>query len=231
MEKSQKIGIFIPAFNEEESIIAVLDKLTKINETIPVYVIDDGSNDLTARVIVNHGFTCIRHPVNLGGGAAIKTAFMVALNLGYKYVITLDADGQHDPKLIPLFIETMNNSDAGLVIGSRFHDKTTVSMKKYRETGIRFFSKYTTLITGQKITDVTNCYRMYDMDIISEIINNLNENQYYAIGLVVKIARRGEKIIEIGIKDIPRTDGDSKKGVLRYLYNLLRIIINMTFTN
>jgi glycosyltransferase involved in cell wall biosynthesis len=226
----EKIGIFIPAYNEENSIETVLTNLRELNKSIPVFIIDDGSKDNTRKIVETYGFNLIKHPMNLGGGAAIKTAFVLARKLGFKYVITLDADGQHDPTIIPQVLEMMHETEAGLFIGSRFIDPKQVSMEKYREIGIKFFSWYSTFLTGQRITDVTNCFRIYDMEKVSEILNDFNEKQYYAIGLVVRLARRGVQIVEFEVEDIPRIGGESKKGVLRYLYNLLRIIIMMTFS-
>lgn len=220
-------GAFIPAYNEEESITQVIEQFP---DDTPIFIVDDGSLDTTVKKIQNAGIIPIRHPINLGNGTAIKTAFNIASKMGIRYVVTLDADGQHDPVEIPRLVEKAQKSQAGLIIGSRFLEKEHLQMKTYRALGIRFFSWYTTLLTGQKISDVTSGYRVYDLDQIHEIIENFNEKQYYAIVLAVKIAKKGFQIEEIDIKDIPRIGGRSKKGVLIYLYNLIRVIVKMTFS-
>ncbi|MDN5319832.1 MAG: hypothetical protein PWP49_252 [Thermococcaceae archaeon] len=109
-----KTLIVIPAYNEELTIGSVVALAKKYGD---VLVVDDGSKDRTSEIAQNAGAIVIRHDVNKGKGAALKTGFGYALANGYDVVVTLDADGQHN---IPLLLKPILKGEADLVIGSRY---------------------------------------------------------------------------------------------------------------
>ena len=220
---NKSIAVFIPAYNEEGTISDVVSGIKELPLNLKIYVIDDGSTDHTAKNAIKSGAAVIRHPINLGGGAAIRTAFTLALSENIDYIITLDADCQHDPNEIPRMIDKMTD-DVGIVIGSRFVDSQNTSMRSYREYGIKFFSYLVSKIIRKPVTDVTSCYRIYQAREVKKVIAKINENQYYAIELLLQIAKNSN-IIEVPIKDLNRIAGKSKKGVLRYFYHLFRVSI------
>ncbi len=222
---SDKIIIAIPAYNEEYAIGNVVKGIYDLGMDIDVFVIDDGSNDETLKIAKLHGAEVLRHRINLGGGATIRTAFVLAMRMGADYLVTLDGDGQHDPSELPLMLDAIRKDGAALLIGSRFQGRDELEMKMYRRFGIRFFSWVVSWMTGQEITDATSCYRVYDMNYVMKVLPMLKESQYYSIELITKINRMGGRIIEVPIKDISRVNGDSKKGVMRYCYNLIRVIV------
>jgi glycosyltransferase involved in cell wall biosynthesis len=220
---TKTISIFVPAFNEADSIGAVVKQLTTLNSQYKVFVIDDGSTDETFEHASQAGAIVIRHPINLGGGAAIRTAFSIALLEKTDYIVTLDADSQHDPKELPdLLHQTEQN--IGLVIGSRFLGDCQIRMKSYRQYGIRFFSSLISKIINKRVTDVTSGYRIYNRREIDKIYSQLDENQYYAIESLMHIAKNAN-IVEVPIQDITRIKGKSKKGLLRYCYHLFRVFL------
>lgn len=222
------IAVLIPAYNEEATIGNLVTKIKAIDSDLKIYVIDDGSTDNTAINAQEHGAEVVRHPINLGGGAAIRTGLTLCLLKEIKFAITLDADGQHDPGEIPKLLETIEREEAGLVVGSRFLKHNELTMRRYRSIGVRFFSWCTSLLTGMQLTDATSCYRVYDLDMIRGKIESLSENQYYSIETLLRLAQAGAKIVEVEIQDIPRLQGSSKKGILSYMYNLLRVILRLT---
>jgi len=109
--------ILIPAYNEELTVGSVVALARKYGD---VLVVDDGSTDRTSEIAQRAGAVVIRHPVNRGKGAALKTGFEYALSREYEVVVTLDADGQHNPDEIPLLMEPIIRGEADLVIGSRY---------------------------------------------------------------------------------------------------------------
>ena len=222
---SDKIIIAIPAYNEGYAIGNVVRGIYDLGMDIDVFVIDDGSNDETLKIAKLHGAEVLRHRINLGGGAAIRTAFSLAMRMGADYLVTLDGDGQHDPSELPLMMDAIRKDGAALLIGSRFQRRDELEMKMYRRFGIRFFSWVVSWMTGQEITDATSCYRVYDMNYVMKVLPMLKESQYYAIELITQINRMGGRIIETPIQDINRINGNSKKGVIRYCYNLIRVIV------
>ena len=103
-----KMCAVIPAYNEEKNLGLILKKVKA--HSIDIIVIDDGSIDQTATIAEREGAHLIRHPINKGKGDAIRNGFQLALEKGYDIIISLDADGQHDPGEIPHFIEKINNN-------------------------------------------------------------------------------------------------------------------------
>ena len=95
-----KICILIPAYNAEETLGSVLKKIEPLK--MDTIVVNDGSSDETKRVVSENGAHLLEHPLNLGKGAALQTGFQYILQKDYQVVITLDADGQHDPSAMPL---------------------------------------------------------------------------------------------------------------------------------
>jgi len=222
---SERIIIAIPAYDEEYAIGNVVKGIYDLGMDVDVFVIDDGSNDETLKIAKLHGAAVLRHRINLGGGATIRTAFSLAMRMGADYLVTLDGDGQHDPSELPLMIDVMRKDGAALLIGSRFQRRDELEMKMYRRLGIRFFSWVVSWMTGQKISDATSCYRIYDMKYVRMVFPNLKESQYYAIELITQINRLGGRVVEVPIQDIKRMDGNSKKGIIRYCYHLIRVVV------
>lgn len=108
----------IPAFNEEKNIAGVILQAQKHSDL--VMVCDDGSSDLTGEIAEKLGAYVIRHKRNMGYGASIRTLFQEAKMLGADVLVTLDGDSQHDPREIPLLVETLKHGRMDVVIGSRF---------------------------------------------------------------------------------------------------------------
>ncbi len=113
-----RIAVVIPAFREGERIARVV---RDVKSFVPVVVVvDDCSPDNTSDEAHSSGAVVVKHEVNKGKGAALKTAFKKLAEMGYDYGITMDGDGQHDPQQLPLFIKEINESHAAMVVGNRF---------------------------------------------------------------------------------------------------------------
>ena len=111
----------IPAFNEEKTIARVVLEAQKYADK--VVVCDDGSSDMTAEIAERLGADVARHEQNLGYGAAIQSLFRRARELGADVLVTLDTDGQHDPREVPNVVKPILEGKANVVIGSRFVDE------------------------------------------------------------------------------------------------------------
>src|SRR5512147_1986690 len=111
-----KILTVIPANNEAGGITPVIQGA---RAHLPVLVVDDGSKDATSQVARAAGADVLRQEPNQGKGQALKTGFRRALELGYDAVLTMDADGQHDPAEIPAFLERFSAGQGDLIIGAR----------------------------------------------------------------------------------------------------------------
>jgi len=150
------IAAVIPAYNASASVASVVRKAT---EYVPrVIVVDDGSTDGTADRARSSGAEVLLHPRNRGKGAALRTAFDALAGSPVEAVITLDADGQHDPADIPRFVEKFRATGADLIIGSRF--EAFGEMSRGRRFGNRFSSSALAFFTGLRISDSQSGFRL-----------------------------------------------------------------------
>ncbi|MDR2545440.1 MAG: glycosyltransferase family 2 protein [Methanobrevibacter sp.] len=148
------VVIIIPVFNEEKYIKDVAKKSLKYGDVI---VVDDGSSDKTSENARFSGATVIVHQNNKGKGAAIKTGIKQALNNSYDTFIFLDGDGQHDPNLIPIFLEKLDNAD--IVIGSRFLKGELKNMPPQRRLSNQITTKLISFISKYPLTDSQSGFR------------------------------------------------------------------------
>lgn len=143
--------IIIPAYNEEECIYqTVLELLEKAPE-FDYVIVNDGSSDKTADICRSHGFNLIDLPVNLGLSGAFQTGMKYAYRHGYDHAMQFDADGQHVPLYISDLVDTMDDSGADVVIGSRF--VTESKPRSLRMLGSNLISAFIHLTTGAVIKD------------------------------------------------------------------------------
>ncbi len=150
-----RIAVVIPAYREGERIARVVKAIKSFVPT--VVVVDDCSPDNTSDEAHAAGAIVVRHEVNKGKGAALKTAFRKLAELGYDYGITMDGDGQHDPDHLPIFIKEIKESNAAMVIGNRFSNSD--GMPKVRWVVNRTMSWIISRICRCSIPDTQCGYR------------------------------------------------------------------------
>jgi glycosyltransferase involved in cell wall biosynthesis len=160
-----KLLAVIPALNAEGTIGDVVRKTREQIED--VIVIDDGCTDRTAGVSRAEGATVLRHDVNRGKGASLKSGFAYACEHGYDAVITLDADGQHLPSEIPKIIAAWEESGADLVIGGRAH--LFDHMLPRRRMANRFSAWAIAKAAGTRVSDSQSGFRLYTARLLREI--------------------------------------------------------------
>lgn len=156
----------IPAYNEEKTIARVVLGAQRFVDK--VVVCDDGSNDLTAEIAERMGAIVLRHERNLGKGAAFKSLFWRALELNADVVVTLDADGQHDPIEIPHLVKPVLSGDADITVGSRFLDGKN-EMPLYRRFGSKVLNGLVNIFGEEKISDIQSGFRAYNRKALKEI--------------------------------------------------------------
>jgi glycosyltransferase involved in cell wall biosynthesis len=132
-----KILALIPAYNESKHIAKVI---TQAAAFLPVLVVDDGSTDGTSVIVKQTGASLVEVKPNQGKGNALKTGFTWALDLGYDGVLTLDADGQHDPMEIPTFLQEIENTQPDLIIGYRDFTRMPMVRRFANTSGRMLFS-------------------------------------------------------------------------------------------
>ena len=149
-------SVVIAAYNESRVIGAVVAELRAAG--YPVVVVDDGSADGTAAAAASAGATVVRHPVNLGQGAALQTGIEFALERGAQTIVTFDADGQHRVADIPALCEALANNQAEFALGSRALG-ASLNAPLSRRILLRLATWFTRLSTGMRVTDTHNGLR------------------------------------------------------------------------
>ena len=217
--------VCVPAFEEADNLPGVLAEIPASVSGLPthVLVIDDGSGDGTAVVAAGLGALVVRHPVNSGQGAALQTGYLVAERLGVDIVVTLDADGQHDPAEIDRLVGPIVRDEADFVVGSRRMGESD-SESRARDAGISIYTKLINFLGGTEISDIANGYRSIRASRLSEI--SFTEDQFHNPELLLGAARAGLRVIDVPVTIRRRTSGQSKKGTnLRYGLGFLRVML------
>jgi glycosyltransferase involved in cell wall biosynthesis len=201
--------VVIPGYNEEKRIEEVVKGCLRY---IPdVLVIDDGSSDETAARAEEAGATVIRHEHNRGKGVALNTAFRAAHERKADVVITLDADGQHDPDELPKFIEAYERTGIPVLIGNRMADVETMPL--IRRWTNQFMSWMLSRTMHQYIPDTQCGYRLYRSDIIP-FVSTEAERFAAESEILLHIAGRNIRVDSVRVSTIYR-DGNSKINPFR----------------
>jgi glycosyltransferase involved in cell wall biosynthesis len=228
-DRAGGILVIIPAYNESESLPAVLAEVppTVAGLTTRVLVVDDASRDATRRVATAHGAHVVSHPVNGGQGAALQTGYLIAERLGVDVVVTLDADGQHVPAEMERLVLPIVHEEADFVVGSRrtgSYEREAGTDSAARNLGIGVFTRMINVLGGTNMTDVANGYRAIRSSRLAEIV--FTEDQFHNPELLMGAARAGLRMREVPVTIRVRSAGKSKKGgTLRYGYGFLRAIV------
>tara|TARA_B100001079_G_scaffold266219_1_gene273044 strand:+ start:477 stop:1355 length:879 start_codon:yes stop_codon:yes gene_type:complete len=190
-----KITIGIPAYNEEKNIAKIITKLKKITDSI--IVCDDGSSDMTSEIAKNLGVIVISHKKNMGYGAAIRTIFEKSAEIGSDILVTFDADGQHRIEDVSRVLHPLENSEADIVIGSRFLGKQS-NVPNYRKLGIKVITQVTNSSIKTKLTDSQSGFRAYSKQVLSKI--SLSEiGMGISTEILIKASSGGLRITEVPI--------------------------------
>ena len=159
---AQQPCVVIPAYREQRMIRDVVLLVRKYVQ--PVIVVDDGSPDRTAEEAADAGAVVIRHTANMGKGVALNTGFNYARQNQFDYLITLDADGQHDPADIPRFIEAYERTGIPVLIGNRMGALS--NMPQVRKWTNRYMSWLLSRAMNQYVPDTQCGFRLYRCDVL-----------------------------------------------------------------
>jgi glycosyltransferase involved in cell wall biosynthesis len=189
------VVVGIPAFNEEKSIARVVLEAQKFGDA--VIVCDDGSSDYTARIAERLGASVVRHDHNSGYGAALRSLFTHALQLGADVLVTMDADGQHDPSEIPSMVKPIVDKEADVVIGSRFvGSKGKTQMPLYRKFGAKVITKMVNGSSKNGVSDAQSGFRAYNRDAIN-CLNVSEAGMGASVEILLDASKQDLKILEV----------------------------------
>ena len=190
-----KICILIPAYNAQETLGFVLKKIEPFK--IDTVVVDDGSSDETKRVALENGAQLLEHPLNLGKGAALRTGFQYILQRDYQMVITLDADGQHDPSEIPSLLKIFQSVKPDILIASRAAEfgKMTFLRRFWNRLGVKAVAR----LCHSDITDSQSGFRLIRTEVLKgvDLFTSRFETE---LELLINACKRGFSVLSVPIK-------------------------------
>jgi glycosyltransferase involved in cell wall biosynthesis len=196
----KRVAVVIAAFNEGESIasvIAAVPKKINTNDSVNVIVIDDGSRDETATVAKKVGAIVLRHPINRGQGAALKTGFEYAKIHNYDVVVTFDADGQHRPEEIEPMVNMLFSEKVDVVLGSRFLGSAT-NMRFSRKLTLKLGILFTRIVSRIKLTDTHNGFRAIRVSALKKMYL-VQDRMEHASEIIDQIAKHKLSFVEFPV--------------------------------
>jgi glycosyltransferase involved in cell wall biosynthesis len=218
------VAIVVPAYNEGVVIGSVLGDLLARYPT--VICVDDGSTDDTAHVASATGATLVRHPINLGQGAALQTGIEFALqDSSVSYFVTFDADGQHRVQDIELLLEQLRAGDAEIALGSRFLTAGS-GLTRSRRRLLKLAVLFTRLSTGVPLTDAHNGLRAFNRR-VAETLELEMADMSHASELVAKIRHNGYRYAEVPVV-VNYTEYSMGKG--QSPWNAVNILFDLILT-
>ena len=215
----------VPAYNEASTVGRVVRDIREQAPDFDVVVIDDGSTDGTGEIAEAAGAQVVRHPFNLGIGGAVQSGFVYALDEGYDYMVQVDADGQHLPAEVPLLIAAMDaDPSLDMVCGSRFLKNNGYPAPISRRTGIHIFAFLLSRIVGQRISDPTSGFRLYNRRGIALFARDY-PHDYPEVEAVLMVHFHRLKMAEVPVRMLERGGGLSSIRSGKSVYYMIKVLL------
>ena len=228
--------VFIPAWNEEENLPAVLDDLEAELPDVDVLVVDDGSTDATAEVARDHGAEVLSLGTNMGLPVGIATGYRWALDHGYAYCGRVDADGQHRPEELARLLELVRAGACDVAVGSRFVSGDGYPAYRYRPEGARRLG--TALLRrgmrgalGRPFADATS--GLYAVNAAAlPILAEPFTTEAPEVEALIRLAGAGLRVEEVPVNMAPRAGGVSKlrgRKALKVVFTVVATLVAARF--
>ena len=214
--------VIIPAYNEQDSILKVVNKLKVDCPEADYVVINDSSTDNTLQILRDNNINYVNLPLNLGIGGGVQTGYKYAKEKGYDIAIQIDGDGQHDTKYLKKVIQPIEEGNADIVIGSRFIKKEGFQSSGMRRTGIKFLSELIKLTTKTKVLDVTSGFRAVNKRYIDKYAENYPID-YPEPEAIVMASLSGGRIKEVPVIMKERESGKSSIYSWKSIYYMIKV--------
>lgn len=218
---SSRVLVIMPAWNEAESVGQTVREVLATSDRYDVLVVNDGSTDDTAALAAAAGATVLNLPYNLGVGGAMRAGFKYARRTGYRCVIQVDSDGQHDPRNIEEVLAGLERAD--ISIGARFADRGNYTVKGPRKWAMQFLAKVISSLAKTRLTDVTSGFRAANDKAISQYLDHYPaEYLGDTIDSLVVAIRSGCRVTQVPVEMRARQGGKPSHNPLKAAVYLAR---------
>jgi glycosyltransferase involved in cell wall biosynthesis len=227
-----RILVLIPAYNEEKTLGRVLTDLERVARGCDVLVVDDGSRDQTCEVARLHGAIVIRHPFNMGYGAALQTGYKYAAGARrYDVLVQMDGDGQHDPSFVTDLARRILEGEVDACVGSRFLTGEGYIPPFARRLGMVLFGYIASVVTGRRVTDPTSGYQALSRRVFEFFQTDLFPTDYPDADMLILLHQAGFRVEERSVAMRASTTGQSMhSGILKPMFYVFKMLLSIGVT-
>jgi len=215
----KKLSIIIPAYNESQTIAPLISDILEIYPDAEIIVVDDASSDTTGEIAENAGATVIKHPYNIGNGAALKSGTRMASG---EIIVYMDADGQHSAKDIHKLLNYLPEYD--MVVGER---KDRFSSFWIRSIGNSFYNALASYVSGFPVKDLTSGFRAVKKEIAKKYLYLLPNTYSSPTTLTLSVLKSGRRLVYVPIATEKRQSGKSQIRIIKDGIGFLMIILKI----
>lgn len=219
-----KTLVIIPCYNEQDSIVRVIDNLKKCAPQVDYLIVNDCSTDNTEKILRENGFNYINNPINLGIGGGVQAGYLYAQKYGYDIAVQMDGDGQHDPAYLDRVIGAVADGTYDMAIGSRFIEKEGFQTSFMRRFGINIISTFILLLTGKRIKDTTSGFRACNRKLIEFFARNYADD-YPEPEAIMACIVNGFSVGEVAVVMEERQGGVSSIRSLKSAYYMIKVCL------
>ena len=225
MDVSSSYLAVVPAYNESTTIARVIGSLREHAPDFDVLVVDDGSTDGTGELAIDAGARVVRHPFNLGIGGAVQSGFAFALENGYDRMVQVDGDGQHMASEIGTLVAALDGDPSvDMICGSRFLTDGGYPATISRRTGIHIFAFLLSRIVGQRVSDPTSGFRLYNRRGIALFARDY-PHDYPEVEAVLMVHFHRLRMREVPVKMLERGGGQSSIRSGKSVYYMIKVLL------
>lgn len=218
--------LIMPAWNEEEAIGSTIAEVKELLPEIDILVVNDGSTDRTVAVAKAVGVSVLTLPYNLGVGGAMRAGYTYAARFDYDNAIQLDADGQHNPKDVPLVLAGLEH--ANISIGARFAGTGSYEVRGPRKWAMLMLASIVSRLAKTQLTDITSGFRAADRQAIQQYVKHYPvEYLGDTVDSLVMAIRSGLTVSQVPVEMRVRQAGTPSNNPLKSTIYLLRTMFSL----
>lgn len=224
MGQEPRVLVIIPAYNEAENIVHVVNHMMEVAPQYDYLVINDGSTDDTPNLCRRENFHYLDLSINMGIGGAVQAGYIYARKSDYDIAVQMDGDGQHDIAYLDKLLAPIISGETDITIGSRFLEKEGFQSSATRRLGINILSGLIWLMTGKRVMDVTSGYRAVNRMFIEIYSKDFPMDYSEPEAIVSAVMHRG-RIMEIPVQMRAREGGTSSITFKKSIYYMIKVTL------